>query len=152
MNKIRRSKFKIQNALFIFCIFNFALFALACSIPNLEDAACTQSRQTVKEFYSLHFGGEMRYSPEILTAREKYFTTEFAAYLPKSPTDADVFTVNSNDYPKAFRIGNCRAESSDKTILEVLLFWKTNERSEQRNIEVEMVRVNEQWRINKIKN
>jgi hypothetical protein len=152
MNKLPRSKSKIPNALFIFCIFNFAFFSLACSIPNLEDAACTEARQTVKEFYSLHFGSEMRFSPENLQASGKFLTEEFARSLPDSPTDADVFTVNSNDYPKAFRIGNCRAESSEKTIFEVLLFWKTDERSEQRKIEIETVKRDEKWLINKISN
>ena len=152
MYKIRRSNSKIQNPFFIFCIVNFAFLLLACSIPNLEDAACTEARQTVKEFYSLHFAGEMRYSPENLQSRKKYLTPEFAASLPNAPTDADVFTVDTNDYPKAFRIGNCRAESSDKTIFEVLLFWKTDDRSEQRKIEVETVKRHEQWRINRITN
>jgi hypothetical protein len=152
MNKIRRSKFKIQNTLFIFCLFYFALFHTACSIPNLEDAECTEARQTVKEFYSLHFGGEMRFSPENLRTREKFLTPEFVASLPDSPIEADVFTVNSTDYPKAFRIGNCRAESTNKTIFEVLLFWKTDERNEQQKIEIETVKRDEKWLINKIAN
>jgi hypothetical protein len=100
----------------------------------------------------LHFGGEMRFSPESLRTLEKFLTPEFAASLPNSPIDADVFTVNSNDYPKAFRIGSCHAESSNKTVFEVLLFWKTDERNEQRKIEIETVKRDKKWLINKIAN
>lgn len=141
-------RYRFFVVLFLQCAFFFA----ACSIPNLEDAECSEARQTVKEFYSFHFGGEMRFSPENLRLREKYLTPEFVASLPNAPTEADVFTVNSNDYPKAFRTGDCRADAPDKTVFEVLLFWKTETRSEQRRIEVETIKRNDRWLINKIVN
>ena len=159
MNEIRNAKLKIKKSegkrrflLFAFLIFNFSLFFAACSIPNLEDAECTEARQAVREFYSFHFGGEMKFSPENLRLREKYLTPEFAASLRGAATDADVFTVNSNDYPKAFRPANCRAIAPDKAVFEVLLFWKTETRSEQRRIEVETIKRNDRWLINKIMN
>ncbi|HEX8638305.1 MAG TPA: hypothetical protein VF692_09600, partial [Pyrinomonadaceae bacterium] len=148
--KRQNEKCKRRFLLFAFLYFNFALFFAACSIPNLESAECTEARQTVREFYSFHFGGEMRFSPENLRLRERFLTPEFAASLPDAPTEVDVFTVNSNDYPKAFRAGNCRAEAPDKAIFEVLLFWKTETRSEQRRIEVETVKRTDKWLINKI--
>ena len=148
--KFKKSKSKRRFLLFAFLIYIFPLFFAACSIPNLEAAECTEARLTVREFYSFHFGGEMSFSPENLRLREKYLTPEFADSLRGAATEADVFTVNSKDYPKAFRPGDCRARSPDKAVFEVLLFWKTETRSEQRRIEVETVKRNDRWLINKI--
>jgi hypothetical protein len=136
---------------FAFCLLSFCLLLAACSIPNLEEAECTASRDAVKEFYSFHFGNEMRFSPENLRRREKFLTAQFVASLQNLQTDADVFTTNSTDYPKAFRTGGCRVVSPEKTEVEVLLFWKTDTRSEQKAIQVEAVKENNKWLINKIR-
>jgi hypothetical protein len=134
------------------CLLIAAGAALSCSIPNLEEPECTAARGAVKEFYSYHFGGEMRFSPENLKAREKFLTPELIATLQKTTGEADVFTVNSTDYPKAFRVGACRVAAPDKTSVEVILFWKDDVRSEQKTISVEAVRRNEQWLVNRILN
>jgi hypothetical protein len=122
----------------------------ACSIPNLEAPECTAARQTVREFYSYHFGNEMRFSPENLQSREKFLTPQFAESLRNRQTDADVFTTNDTDYPKAFRAGECRVVAPGRTEFEVLLFWKDDARSEQRAIKVEAVKQNDKWLIDKI--
>jgi hypothetical protein len=150
MNDLRNSKFKSSSLFFAFLIFNFAFIFGACSIPNLESAECAEARQTIKEFYSFHFGNEMKFSPENLRLRERFLTPEYAASLRNESTEADVFTVNSNDYPKAFRAGGCRAAAPDKVVFEVLLFWKTESRTEQRQIEVETIKRNDKWLIDKI--
>lgn len=148
--KIKNAKCNRRYLLFAFLIFNFTFYIAACNIPNPESAECVEARQTVKDFYSFHFGGEMRFSPENLRLRERFLTPELTDSLPDALTEADVFTVNSNDYPKTFRAGNCRAEAPDKAVFEVLLFWKTETRSEQRQIEVETVKRNGKWLIDKI--
>lgn len=131
--------------------FAFSLFA-ACSVPNFESAECTASRGVVREFYSYHFGGEMRFSAENLKTREKFLTPEFVQSLRNLQTENDVFTTSNTDYPKAFRVGGCQTVEPSKTSIEVLLFWKTDERTEQKAINVEVVKQADKWLVNKIIN
>lgn len=134
----------------VFCSLPFACCLLGCGVPNLEAPECTEARQAVKAFYSYHFGNEMRFSAENLKQREKFLTPEFAESLRKLQTDADVFTTGDTDYPKAFSAGECRVAASDKTVFDVLLFWKTDTRTEQRKIKVEAVKQNDKWLIDKV--
>lgn len=146
---MRNSKFKFQNLILTFCIFHFVFF-ISCKIPVLEKPECQEARQTVKKFYSYHFGNDMKFSPENLREREKYLTADFTRKLQNLPPENDVFTTNSTDYPKAFRIGGCEVAAADKTVFEVLLFWKDDTKSEQREISVEVVKQNDAWLINQI--
>ncbi|MEP7213070.1 MAG: hypothetical protein ABI791_08350 [Acidobacteriota bacterium] len=123
----------------------------ACSIPNLEKPECTAARQSVKEFYSYHFGNDMKFSTENLALRAKFLTPEFAASLKDKPAaDADVFTTGTSDIPKAFRVGGCEVTAADSTRIEVLLFWKDETRSEQKKIYVDAVNRGGTWLVDKI--
>lgn len=137
-----------------FCLLLTACCSLNCgSVPNLEAAECTESRGVVKEFYSYHFGNEMRFSQENLKQREKFLTPEFYKSLQQGvQTDADVLTTNNTDFPKAFRVGKCEVAAPDKTNFEVLLFWRDDTRTEQRAINVEVVKQGDKWLVNKILN
>ena len=129
---------------------------LACSVPNLESPECTESRNVVREFYSFHFGNDMRPSVENLQLRERFLSPKFrgklmvdASVYPK--TTADYFT-NTDDFPKAFRVGECRViDAGKRTEFEILLFWKDDARSEQRSIRAEAVRENDKWLIDEVK-
>jgi len=148
---MQNSTFNIQHLLLTFCILLFA-FLINCSIPNLEKPECREAQTTVKEFYSYHFGNDMKFSTENLRRREKFLSADFVKNLQNAPPEIDVFTTNSTDYPKAFRIGGCKIEAADKAVFEVLLFWKDDTRSEQREINVEVVKQNDTWLISKINN
>ena len=121
-------------------------------MPNLEPPECTASRGVVKEFYSFHFGSEMRFSPENLKPLEKFLTADYYKSLQNLKTDGDVFTTGDLDYPKTFRTGKCEVTAPDKTSVEVLLFWRTDTRTEQRSIHAETVKQSDQWLIDKIDN
>jgi hypothetical protein len=137
----------------IFCLLITAYCSLSCgSIPNFEPPECTESGGVVKEFYSYHFGNEMKFSPENLKPREKFLTAEFVNSLRKLQTENDVFTTNSTDLPKAFRVGKCEVVSADKTVFEVVLFWRDDVRSEQKIIKAEAVKQGDKWLINKVFN
>lgn len=128
------------------------LLAGACSIPSLEDPQCTAARNSLREFYSFHFGNDMKMSPENLKLREKFLSPELYRTLSALPAgDTDYFTQTA-DLPKTFRVGTCKLESPDKALLQVLLFWKTETRSEQRSLNVEEVRENDSWLVNKVSN
>jgi hypothetical protein len=136
-----------------FCLLLTAYCSLNCgSVPNLEPAECNESRSVVKEFYSYHFGNDMKFLPENLQKREKFLTPEYFKSLQNLQTDGDVFTTGSADFPKAFRVGKCEVVEPGKTSIEVLLFWRDNQRSEQKAIRAEVVKQNDRWLINKIFN
>lgn len=122
----------------------------ACSLPSLETPACTESRNTLREFFSFHFGNDMKFSDESLKLREKYLSPEFRAKIASTPAGTDPFTSGSDDLPKAFRVGECAEVSPEKTVSTVLLFWKDDTRTEQREIKVEAIDVNDSWLVNNI--
>ncbi len=140
----------MNNCFIAFCILHFA-FLIGCSIPNLEKPECAEARNTVRELYSYHFGNDMKFTKENLGRREKYLSKELKQKLENQPESAtDCFTA-TEDYPKAFRIGGCEVIEPDKKIsLQVLLFWKSDTRSQQREIYVEVVKENNNWLVNGI--
>lgn len=146
---MRKFKFKIQIQLFTFCALCFALF-VGCSIPNLEKPECNESKQTVKEFYSYHFGNDMKPSRENLQLREKFLSAELKQNLAAPTDDAIDYFTATDDYPKAFRVGNCTIVETNKTVFQVVLFWKDDTRNEQREIKVETVKQADNWLINKV--
>jgi len=122
----------------------------SCSIPNLEPAECIQGRDIVREFYSLHFGNEMTFSNENLEKRKNYLTPEFYNRLRSGEQLVDPFT-RTTDLPKAFRVGECRVDESEKRVtFNVLLFWKTDTRSEQRSIQVGVEKVEGRWLVDTV--
>lgn len=119
----------------------------ACSIPNLEPPACTASRASVREFYSFHFGNDMSFSTENLKMRERFLTEDFAKRLANEKYGTDPLTTGNSDFPKAFRVGECREIAPDKAEFQVLLFWRDDVRSEQREIRTVVVNKNNDWLI-----
>ncbi len=146
-------KFQVSSFKF-FCLFTFAFLLCfgGCSVPNLELPECTTARSRVKEFYSYHFGNDMKPSGENLQQREKFLSEDLIRQLQQQPDAAKDYFTQTDDYPKAFSVGACEVISPDKTVFEVLLFWKDDTRSEQREIKVETIKENNSWLINKIEN
>ena len=147
------SKFKIQSSK-LFCLLFLTLGVTSCglSVPNLEQPECAETRNTVREFYSYHFGNEMKPSGENLQRREKFLTADLIRQLRQKNDAATDYFTQTDDYPKAFRVGSCEVISPEKTVLEVLLFWKDDKRSEQREIKIETIKENNNWLINKVEN
>ena len=148
------SKFKIQSSksrkLISGFLLVFVLFAINCRVPNLEEPECGASKATVKKFYSYHFGNDMKFTKENLRKRREYLTEELKRKLLEMPDgDFDYFTQTA-DYPKAFRIGECKISSPEKTVFQIVLFWKTPERDEQREVYAETVKQKNEWLINSV--
>jgi len=125
-------------------------FTGSCSVPNLESSECAAARIVVREFYSFHFGNEMKFSQQNLAARKRFLTSELFESLASAQSEGDVFTIGSDDVPKAFRVGACEEQSPARVSLDVLLFWRDDVRSEQRQIKAEVVRQGETWLVNSI--
>lgn len=144
--------FGIQKSKLL-CLALCAFFLASCgSVPNLESSECDAARNTVREFYSIHFGNDMKPSKEYLEKREKFLTENWRFFVSKNLNNTfDYFTL-TEDYPKAFRVGGCQVTAPDRTIFSVLLFWKDETKSEQKEIRVEAVRENDKWLINKVEN
>jgi hypothetical protein len=94
----------------------------------------------------------MHPSAENLKTREQFLTSELIGTLSGSTETAkDYFTATEN-YPKAFRVGSCTSESDDKAILQVVLLWRDDTKSEQKEVKVETVKTGDKWLINKVFN
>jgi hypothetical protein len=145
------SKFKVQS-LKLFCLFVSVFFVDSCglSIPNLEQTECSQARIRVKEFYSFHFGNDMKPSDENLRARERFLTEDLTGQMRQQALENQDYFTQTDDYPKAFSVGKCEVVSPEKTVFNVLLFWRDDTRTEQREIKVEAVKQNDIWLINKV--
>lgn len=132
-----------------------ALLASACGVPNLDPPDCTQARDRVREFYSFHFGNDMSPTLENVRLRERFLTQDHAARLVVDasglpPTKVDYFTF-SEEFPKTFRIGECRVIEPGRIVdFEVLLFWKDDTRSEQKEIVAITKYENDAWRIDAV--
>lgn len=154
MKSVVSSQWSVIRKGFLFFLFAFSfLLCSACvtgSMPNLETPECEASRTAVKQFYSFHFGNEMSFSTENLAQREKFLTPAFYKSLQSLQTENDVFTTNSNDFPKAFRLGECQVIEPTKTNIEVLLFWKDDTRTQQKSITAEVIKESDKWLINKV--
>jgi hypothetical protein len=132
------------------CLLLTAYCLLACGIPNLETPACVESRDIVREFYSYHFGNGLGFSADSLKQRERFLTPGLVSQFAKVADGTDPFTTGTTDFPKAFRVGECKEISNGQTAFQVLLFWRDDNRTEQKTINVETVRTGDKWLINRI--
>jgi len=94
----------------------------------------------------------MHPSAENLKASEPFLTSELISTLSASTETAKDYFTATEDYPKAFRVGSCTSGSNDKVILQVLLLWRDDTKSEQKEVKVETIKTGDKWLINKIFN
>ncbi len=139
-----------MKRIFVPLIILFVLIASSCEIPTIESQDCLDARAAVREFYSYHFDGDMALSDKELDKLQKYMTPDSVKELRGTSTENDVFTTNSNNYPKAFRVGSCKLDSPNSATLSVLLFWRTNETNLQQEIKIEAQKINDKWLFSKV--
>ena len=87
---------------------------------------------------------------ENLKQRDKFLSRNLFEKLKTQTETAKDYFTQTDDYPKAFRVGGCEVVSPDKTFFEILIFWKTETRTEQRAIKVETIKQNGNWLIDKV--
>lgn len=138
--------------IFVCCVSLLAFCQFGCGVPNLEKPQCTASREYVKRFYSFHFGNDMRPSQDYLNARTQFLTPELANSL-KSAADSPVDYFTKTDiYPRAFRVGQCTSDSNDKATFQILLLWRDETSSSQKNVMADAVLAGDKWLIDKVSN
>jgi hypothetical protein len=130
-------------------ILYFALLS-GCYQPVLEPAECIEARVAVKRFYSFHIGNEMAPSEEYLKVRGKFLSSELEKRISAEITSKRDYFTRTEDYPKAFRAGKCKTAGKDRTKFEILLFWRTEEENIQREIEVEAIKKDNDWLIDRV--
>ncbi len=149
---MHNAKCTMHNFFLLLSILQCAFCISACSIPSLENSQCSAARDAVKRFYSFHFGNDMRPTQQGLRARSSFLTSELNdALSASSETASDYFTATDN-YPKAFRVGLCNAEGENKATLQVVLLWRDDTSSDQKEVAVETVKSGDKWLIDKVSN
>jgi len=146
---MRTNKCVTLRLLFLFCL---AFSVAGCSLPSLEKPQCIAARDTVKRFYSLHFADDMRPSAQNVKTSQPFLTPVLFQSLSTSNETAKDYFTQTDDYPKAFRVGSCSSDSDTKTVLQVVLLWRDDNRTEQKEVHVETVKVGGQWLINNVSN
>jgi|CXWL01.1.fsa_nt_gi hypothetical protein len=142
---MQNSKFTIQKWSLVFCIFNFAFLIGGCGIPNLEKPECAQARDAAKQFYSFHFGNDMRPSPENLKLRERFLTPRYYTMLAAAgEITTDQFTM-TEEHPKTFKIGECKANTPTNIDLQLQLYWRDDQKTVQQEVVANMVKENGKW-------
>ncbi len=151
MKFVRTLTETVENIDFkIFAIF-LLIFAVSCSVPNLENIDCTDARNSVKQLYSFHLGNEMTPTLENLALRKKYLTSELASQLQNLSSGKRDYFTQTDDYPKAFRVGECAiVDAGTKVNVQVVIFWKNDTRNEQKELQIEAVKRGQDWLINKV--
>lgn len=135
----------MQNLAFVLCMVHCALFVAACSIPNLEPAECVEARDSARQFYSFHFGNEMRPSAENFKAREKYLTPRYFASLATYPeSGVDPFTLTT-DYPRTFKLAECKVASPSDIDLKIQVYWRDDTKTEQQAVQANFIKQDGKW-------
>ncbi len=142
---MQNSKFKIKKWIGFIFILNFSFLIYSCRLYSLEPLECTEARVVAKQFYSFHFGNEMRPSLENLRSRERFLTPRFFSALTASGEGSlDQFTLTEN-YPKSFKIGECRADTATNVDLQIQLYWKDDYTTVQQEVVANMVKEGGKW-------
>jgi len=92
----------------------------------------------------------MRFSPENLNKRERFLTAALFREVADEQEGIDPFTTGTSEFPKAFRVGECREIAPDKAEFQVVLFWRDDVRSEQREIKAVAVEQNDKWLLDTV--
>jgi hypothetical protein len=93
----------------------------------------------------------MHPTAESIALRERFLSPEFLTKLKSSPPTAmDPFT-NTEEFPKAFRVGECKVVEPGRNVrFEVLLFWKDDVKSVQKPIFVSLKKENSNWLVDSV--
>lgn len=104
----------------------------------------------MKKLYSLHFDRGFDPKDEYRKKRAEFITERLSKEI-EAEKGFDYLT-QTDDVPKAFRIGKCTETGKDVVTFGILLFWKDAKRDEQRKILATMDHTDKGWRVNKVEN
>ena len=141
---MQNSKFKKKRAV-LFCLLSFAIAISGCRFYSLEPVECTEARVAAKQFYSFHFGNDMRATAENYKLRERFLTPRYYTALAAAAEGSlDQFTL-TQDHPKTFKIGECKADSATNVDLQIQLYWRDDYNTVQQEVVANMVNESGKW-------
>ena len=141
---MQNSKFKKKRAV-LFCLLSFAIAISGCRFYSLEPVECTEARVAAKQFYSFHFGNDMRATAENYKLRERFLTPRYYTALAAAAEGSlDQFTL-TQDHPKTFKIGECKADSATNVDLQIQLYWRDDYNTVQQEVVANMVNESGNW-------
>ena len=142
---MQNSNRTMHNFLLVFCILQSAFCIIGCSIPNLESPECVEARDSARQFYSFHFGNDMRPGTDNFKARERYLTPRYFASLATYPEKgADPFTLTT-EYPRTFKLAECKAASPTDIDLKIQIYWRDDTKTEQQEVQANFVKQDGKW-------
>jgi hypothetical protein len=127
----------------VLLMFLSVLSCVSCSVPTLESESCLQAQGSLKKLLSLHFDKGFEGGKEYKEHRSQYITDRLKDEIDARP--GFDYLTQTIDPPKAFRIGTCTERGKDVVSLSVLLFWRDEKRSEQREVNIVLKRVGDKW-------
>lgn len=133
-----------------YLLFIFVCVIASCGVPNLESSQCTEARDSVKQFYSWLLATDTDQRGE----RQDIYNKHISAGLRNSfigKPEAEIYFL-SNDFPKTFKVGSCKASEDQTVTLQMQIYWRDDVKTTQREFYVEAVKQGEGWLINKIFN
>lgn len=127
------------------CLLLLVSGQLGCRFYSLEPVECTEARVTAKQFYSFHFGNDMRATAENYKSRERFLTPRYYTALAAAAEGSlDQFTL-TQDHPKTFKIGECKADSATNVDLQIQLYWRDDYNTVQQEVVANMVNESGNW-------
>jgi hypothetical protein len=94
----------------------------------------------------------MRPTTENLEAAAPFVTEELRRTLNNAPTTAVDYFTQTDDYPRTFKVGTCSVQPNGHAVLDLILLWRDESRTQQREIKVETVKQSDKWLIDKVTN
>jgi hypothetical protein len=127
-----------------------ALLTGACSVPNLEPAPCRASREPIKKFYSFYFGSHGQDADGSGAVMRSFLTDRLNGELTQNPDSGTDYFTRTSDFPTAFRIGSCESDSEQEARFQVVLLWRDDNVSEQREVRASVVKAGDKWLIDRV--
>lgn len=127
-----------------------SVISSACSAPSLEDPRCSDAQDRLRRFYSLHFD-QIETGSKADDESRRFVTDRLMQEIATRPADEyDYFTAGGERFPKAFRVGTCSMRGDRNAEIDVLLLWRSDEKSEQRPIRITMAKANGEWSVDRV--
>lgn len=128
------------------CLLVTANWQLACSIPKLESPQCAEAGDQVKEFYSWYLGTDAEQRTQEMYQR--FISPNF----PKdrgSNWESDPYFL-STSLPTTFKIGKCELKDDAHARVQVQLYWRLANKTDQKEVYADVVRSGDRWLIEKV--
>ncbi len=150
MKKISHGEHRGQKYFAMLFISVISVAGFGCGVPNLESPECAEARVAVKQFYSFHFGNDMRPAAENLKLREKFLTARYYSIVSSLvESDTDPFTM-TREFPRTFKIGECKEMSPASVDFQIQLYWRDDEQTVQQEVMAKVIRENGSWLVDDV--